>query len=58
MRTDMREHLDLTKQEAVDIIGNKYDAGIADYDKVHEQILKMADMLTEGIAKQYPEKFK
>lgn len=57
MRAMMKEHLDLTKQEAVDILGNKYDAGIADYDKVHEQILRMADMLSSGIVKEFPGKF-
>lgn len=58
LRTEMREHLDLTQQEAVDILSNKYEAGVADYDKVHEQILKMADMLSSGIVKQFPEKFR
>lgn len=57
-RLMMKEHLDLTKQEAVDILGNKYVAGIADYDRVHDQILVMADMLSDGIIKQYPDKFK
>ena len=58
MRTEMKNHLDLTKQEAVDILGNKYEAGITDYDRVHGQILKMAEMLSEGIVKQFPDKFK
>ncbi len=57
-RAMMREHLDLTKQEAVDILGNKYESGVAGYDKVHDQILKMADMLTDGVVKQFPDKFK
>jgi hypothetical protein len=57
-RVMMKEHLDLTKQAAVDILGNKYEAGIADFDRIHEQILEMADMLTEGIVKQFPDKFK
>lgn len=56
-RLHMREHLNLTKQEAVDVLGNKFDAGIADYDKVHNQILKMADFLSEGIIEQFPNKF-
>lgn len=57
MRSMMREHLDLTKQEAVDIMGKKFDENIADYDKIHDQILKMADMLSTGIIKQFPNKF-
>ncbi len=57
MRTMMKDHLDLTKQEAVDILGGKFAENVADYDKVHDQILKMADMLSEGIIKQYPSKF-
>jgi hypothetical protein len=32
-------------------------ADIADYDKVHTQILNMADMLTAGIVAQLPDKF-
>ncbi len=57
MRTMMRDHLDLTRQEAVDLLVKRYDAAIADYDKVHNQILQMADMLTDGIISQYPDKF-
>ncbi|MBI2033159.1 MAG: glycosyltransferase [Candidatus Levybacteria bacterium] len=56
-RAMMKEHLDLTKQEAADILGGKYEENVTDYDKVHAQILKMADMLSAGILKQFPEKF-
>ena len=33
-------------------------ADIAAYDRVHEQILHMADMLSAGIINQYPKQFK
>jgi hypothetical protein len=58
LRSMMKDHLDLTKQEAVDIIGKNANANISDYDKVHDEILKMADTLSNGIIKQYPNKFK
>ncbi|MEO8264405.1 MAG: hypothetical protein ABI706_02735 [Ilumatobacteraceae bacterium] len=57
MRQMMHDHLDNTLAEAVDHLGGKYAADIADYDKVHTQILAMADMLTNGIIAQFPDKF-
>jgi hypothetical protein len=57
MRQMMHDHLDITLTEAVDHLKGDYAADIADYDKVHTQILKMADMLTDGIVAQFPEQF-
>lgn len=57
MKMMMNDHLKLTTDEAVQRIKKDYDADAAAYDKVHDEILKMSDMLTDGIVKQFPEKF-
>jgi hypothetical protein len=53
----MKEHLDLTLAEAVDQLQGHYPESVADYDKVHDAILKMADMLSSGIIQQFPNQF-
>jgi hypothetical protein len=53
----MKEHLDLTLAEAVDQLQGHYPESVADYDKVHDAILKMADMLSSGIIQQFPQQF-
>lgn len=58
MRKMMREHLDLTTAEVVARLKGDWKADVAAYDRVHEQILHMADMLSDGIIKQHSEKFK
>jgi hypothetical protein len=58
MKTMMHDHLKLTTDEAVARIKKDYNADIQAYDKVHDEILKMADMLSDGIVKQFPDKFK
>jgi hypothetical protein len=56
MKAMMREHLDLTAAELVAHLQKDWAADVAAYDKVETQILKMAEMLTAGIAKQFPDK--
>ena len=53
----MRAHLDLTLSEAVNHLKGDFAAGIADYDRIHVQILEMSDMLTDGIVRQHPGQF-
>jgi hypothetical protein len=53
----MREHLDLTLEEAVAHLEGRYDDDVAAYDKVHDAILHMADALSDGIVEQFPNRF-
>lgn len=53
----LHQHLALVKSEAVNILTKNYAAGIAVYDELENQSLGMADMMAEGITKQFPNKF-
>jgi len=57
MKRMMRDHLDLTTAELVAHLQKDWPADVAAYDKVHNQILRMADMLSSGISSQFPTKF-
>ena len=57
MKAHMKDHLDLTLEEAVARLQGRYADDITAYDKIHVQILGMADMLSDGIIAQFPTKF-
>lgn len=57
MLSMMRTHLDLTLTEAVDQLQGRYVQSVADYDRAQDEILDMADMLSDGIIKQFPKQF-
>jgi hypothetical protein len=58
MRAMMRKHLDDTVDEAVARLQGRYDDDIRAYERIHHHILRMADMLSSGIVKQFPRRFR
>jgi hypothetical protein len=53
----LQKHLDLTTGEVVGRLKKDWTADIKNYDEGHEHMLMFADTLTDGIAKQFPQKF-
>ena len=53
----MYEHLKLTTEEVVARLKKHWVVDIEAFDKVFDEIMTMADTLTDGIAKQFPHKF-
>lgn len=52
----MNVHLSTTSAVVVARLQKNWDADVKAYDAVYDHILKMADALADGIAKQFPEK--
>jgi hypothetical protein len=58
MRAMMRSHLRLTTDEVVARLTQKWAADVKAYDRIHVQILHMADMLSDGLVAQFPARFR
>ena len=54
----MKMHLATTTDEVVARLKHDWEADVRAYDAVYSHILMMADALSDGIVKQFPEKFK
>jgi hypothetical protein len=58
LKAMMLTHLALTTREAVAWLNHDWAASAANYDNVHREILAMADMLSTGIERQFPARFR
>lgn len=54
VRKMLYEHLDLTKKEVAMRLAKDYRADIEAFNKVEQEVLRMADYFSEGIMKQFP----
>jgi hypothetical protein len=54
----MKMHLSTTTNEVVARLKHDWDGDVRSYDAVYEHILMMSDALSDGIVKQFPDKFK
>ena len=57
MKAMMRSHLRLTTNEVVARLTSNWSADVRAYDRIHVQILRMADMLSDGLVHQFPGRF-
>jgi hypothetical protein len=57
MKAMMREHLGLTTNEVLARLKGHWAADIRAYDRIEQQILHMADMLSSGLVAQFPARF-
>jgi hypothetical protein len=58
MKAMLHQHLRLTTNEVVARLKQNWAADVRAYDKIHLQALHMADMLSGGIVKQFPARFR
>ena len=58
MKAELRMHLKLTTDEAVARLQGDWNADVAAYEKVHTHALHFSDVLSDGLIKQFPRRFR
>jgi hypothetical protein len=58
LRASLEEHLRMTTDEAVARLTGDWEADVAAYDAIHAHILGFADVLSTGIVRQFPGRFR
>ncbi len=58
MKAELRTHLRLTTEEAVARLRADWGADVAAYDKIHRHALHMSDLLSNGLIRQFPSRFR
>jgi hypothetical protein len=58
MKAELRMHLSLTTEEAVARLQGKWAADVAAYDKIHSHALHLSDLLSNGLVRQFPARFR
>jgi hypothetical protein len=53
----LMQHLNLTRNEVTARIKRKRKSDVDAFDQIHTEILTVADVLTDGLVKQFPERF-
>jgi hypothetical protein len=58
LRAELRTHLRLTTEEVVARLGGDWKADVTAYDRIHRHALHIADLLSVGLEKQFPGRFR
>jgi hypothetical protein len=58
MKSELRTHLELTTEEVVARLEGDWDRDVAAYDEIHRHALHFADLLSTGLVKQFPRRFR
>lgn len=53
----LNQHLSLTKNEVVARLSSKWDEDVIAFDDIYTEIMTLSDALSEGILKQFPDRF-